>query len=334
MHRYPQGLLIHAKEMWQGLIICVIVGLSASYLSDHYGGASLLYALLLGVSLNFLSSHNSLAPGIEFTSRTLLRLGVALLGARITLGQIGSLGWGVVLVVVLGIAFTFIVALLLAKISRRPMHEGLISGGSVAICGASAALAVYAVLPQTRENEKFALFTIMSVTVMSSCAMIVYPLVLAHVDLVGVKAGIVLGASIHDVAQVVAAGSFFGSEARDTATIVKLFRVAMLAPIIFLILLMRRSEDTINRASRVVAIPSFLLGFLFLVILGTLNIIPDSLKSFSADASHFLLLIAIAGASMRTKFEDLVSTGFRPLVLLLVESILLFLLVVCLVKLI
>jgi uncharacterized membrane protein YadS len=188
-------------------------------LSEHYGGPQLLYALLIGLSLHFLSQQADNLLGINFCARTVLRFGVALLGIRITLDQVSHLGARVGLVLVLAVAVTIASGVLLARACRRPVSEGLLSGGAVGICGASAAMAISSVLPPTRENERFTLMAVVGVTVLSTLAMVAYPLFLYGLSVSPVQSGIFLGGTIHDVAQVVAAGMMMGQESGDAASI-------------------------------------------------------------------------------------------------------------------
>ena len=140
-----------------GTLVCLVIALAATFVSEHYGGPQLLYALLMGLAFHFLIANPQVGPGIGFCGRTVLRLGVALLGVRITLSQVGTLGLGSALLIVCATGCTIVVGVLLARLFKRSRDEGLLSGGAVAICGASAALAVASVLPQTKENERFTL---------------------------------------------------------------------------------------------------------------------------------------------------------------------------------
>lgn len=317
----PQWLRV--RSLWPGLVVCSVVGLAAGFLSSHYGGPQLLYALLLGLSLNFLSANDHLAVGINFTSKSLLRLGVALLGARITLEQIAELGLRTGIAIGLMVVATILCGLALARILGQSRHEGLISGVSVAICGASAAMAVAAALPPTRENDRFTLLTVVGVTLLSTLAMILYPIILVYLDFSHLKEGIFLGATIHDVAQVVAAGSLLGPDTRDTATIVKLFRVALLAPVVVVVsLLARHSIESQARAGgRPPIVPSFLLGFVVLVFISSLGWMDSNMRDAASSASKALLVTSIAASGMRTQLSELVKLGWRPVVMLLSETI-------------
>ena len=178
------------RSVLPGLLLCGVIALAATFVSEHYGGPQLLYALLIGLAFHFLSRDEKIAIGLDFCSKTVLRAGVALLGLRITLAQVGALGWRTALLVTLGVASTITLGLLLARWTKRPMAEGLLSGCAVGICGASAALAVSSVLPATRENERFTLLTVVGVTLMSTLAMVLYPLLSAAIGLSAGQAGI------------------------------------------------------------------------------------------------------------------------------------------------
>ena len=167
----------------------------------------------------------------------------------------------------------------------------------------------------------------MGVTLLSTIAMVLYPLVLGLVDVTGVPAGIFLGATIHDVAQVVAAGSMLGPEARDSATIVKLFRVALLAPVVVVVSLLARRGGRSEAHNRPPIVPVFLMGFVALVVLGSLGLTTPTLTQLASDGSRALLVAAIAGAAIRTRLQELALVGWRPMAMLLGETLLLALLV-------
>lgn len=162
----------------------------------------------------------------------MLRIGVALLGMRITLEQIASLGWKPVALVVIIVVVTIGVSMVVAKAMGFNRLFGMLTGGATAICGASAALALAAALPAHRQKEHATLFTVIGVSALSTLAMILYPMIADWLQLSPPQAGVFLGATIHDVAQVVGAGYSMSTETGDIATVVKLMRVAMLLPVI------------------------------------------------------------------------------------------------------
>ena len=195
-----------ASIVLPGLLASLVVGLAASFLSEHYSAPTMLFALLLGMSLNFVADDQRAMPGIAFSARTLLRIGVALLGFRIVLGDILALGPRAIILLILAVLSTLLFGYLVARLTGRGKHFGALSGGAVGICGASAALAIAAILPKSDKQERETAFVVVGVTALSTLAMIVYPLISAAVALTDVQAGVFIGATIHDVAQVVGAG--------------------------------------------------------------------------------------------------------------------------------
>jgi uncharacterized integral membrane protein (TIGR00698 family) len=196
---------------------------------------------------------------------------------------------------------------------------GALSGGSVAICGASAALAVASVLPRHAESERDTILTVVAVTALSTIAMILYPIFVVAIGLDHVHAGIFLGGTIHDVAQVVGAGYTVSQETGDIATYVKLLRVAMLLPVVLAI------SFTLTRAgaarASTPALPSFLIGFALLVVLNSVGLIPKLIVDLFGDFSRWCLVAAIAALGMKTSFKDLFAVGWRPIGLMLCETL-------------
>jgi uncharacterized integral membrane protein (TIGR00698 family) len=306
-----------------GVLVCLVIAMSTSFLSENYGGPQLLYALLIGLALHFLYSHDRVTPGIDFCAKTILRVGVAFLGIRITFADISAIGLNTGLMVIFAVTATVCLGFFLAKFLKLSPDFGLIAGGSVGICGASAALAVASVLPKTKENERFTLLVVVGVTVLSTIAMVVYPFTLQLLDITALPAGIFLGATIHDVAQVVAAGMLFGAEAGDVATVVKLFRVALLLPVVLFISIFFGTEKSSQRLGwgGLRLIPTFLLGFVALSMIASMQILPSSVTHLIGDISRWMLVIAIAAAGLKTNFQELAKLGWQPVVMLVVETI-------------
>ena len=177
-------------------------------------------------------------------------------------------------------------------------------------------------MPQTRDNERFTLLAVMGVTVMSTLAMVLYPLGLQLLAMSPSQSGIVLGGSIHDVAQVVAAGMMLGPQAGDTATVVKLFRVMLLMPVVLVIAVLYRQHADVNAPEKdVPLVPGFLIAFIVLVMLSSIGTITPPMVQVASDASRWMLVIALAAAGVKTSFEDLLKLGWRPVAMLVGETV-------------
>ena len=303
-----------------GVMVALIIALASQFISEHYGAPAMLLALLFGISLNFLGETPNCGPGIGFGAKTLLRLGVALLGLRISFDMVGALGWPIVAMVVLMVPATIGFGFVVSRIFGFRYRFAFLSAGAVAICGASAALAIAAILPKDERSDDRLVFTVVGVTILSTVAMILYPVLSQVLGFDDVTAGIYLGATIHDVAQVVGAGFSISPEAGETATLVKLLRVAMLAPVvIFASLVLRRMAAADTSGKRPPLIPGFVLAFILLATLNSTASLPAPLLDLAVDASGWLLLVAIAAVGLKTRPAEIVKVG-RPAAAFLVAE--------------
>jgi uncharacterized integral membrane protein (TIGR00698 family) len=279
----------------------------------------MLFALLLGMAFHFLHEEGRCVAGIEFASRTILRVGVALLGVRITFDQVASLGVAPVAMVVAGVATTILIGLAGARLMKLTPTFGVLSGGAVAICGVAAALAIASVLPRSQQSERDTILTVVSVTALSTLAMILYPLWVGQLGFDHRHAGVFLGGTIHDVAQVVGAGYMVSQESGDIATYVKMLRVAMLLPVVLAIafVLARIGQSERRQAT---LLPVFLVGFAVLVAVNSTGLIPKPAVDAISDISRWCLVTAIAALGMKTSFKALVKVGWRPVGLMVAET--------------
>lgn len=313
---------VHLDKLAPGVICAAVVAIAAMFMSEHYGASAMLFALLLGMALNFLGQEGKCVAGIQFAASTVLRIGVALLGLRITFGEISALGSNTALMVVAGVLLTILFGWLFSRFSSTEKYFGLLTGGAVAICGASAALAIAAVLPRGPNHDRDTSFAVIGVTALSTIAMVVYPVIVGVMGFNPHQAGIFLGATIHDVAQVVGAGYSMGKDAGDTATIVKLLRVAMLLPVILVLSLMFRERAQAGaNAMRPPLLPWFAVAFGTLVALNSFVAMPKQLLVVAGDASRFALVLAISAIGMRTSLKELTVLGMKPVVLMVAETV-------------
>jgi len=322
MDLIPPGWRAQARVLAPGLMACAVVAAAAAFLSGHYGAPVMLFALLLGLAMNFLATEGPCAAGIEFTARTVLRAGIALMGLRITVAQVQAMGWQPVALVVVSMALTIGLSVLAARRLGFQGLFGLLTGGATAICGASAALALSAALPAHPLKERATLFTVIGVSALSTVAMIVYPMIVKAAGLDPAQAGVFLGATIHDVAQVVGAGYSLSRETGDVATFVKLLRVAMLLPVIVLAVAVTRARaGNAPGAARPPLLPGFVVAFVALVVVNSTGWVPASLQGLGGDASRWCLVAAMAAIGMKTRLGELAAVGLRPVALMLGETV-------------
>lgn len=309
------------ETKFSGLLAAGIIAIAAVFLSEHYGAPTMLFALLLGIALNFLSEHERCIQGIDLAAKTILRIGVGLLGLRISFEAVAGLGMGPIILVVTAVIATMIFGLIVAKLMKFNSAFGCLTGGAVAICGASAAMALSSVLPQGSDRERDTIFTVITVTAFSTIAMVIYPILASFLGLNEQQTGIFLGATIHDVAQVVGAGYSVSDPVGDVATIVKLVRVAMLLPIVLGVMMIVRSRTKTTAEARAkLPFPWFVLGFVILVGLNSTIAIPVEISGFFIDMSKWCIVTAVAALGMKTSFAALVKVGIWPVAVICAET--------------
>ena len=299
-----------------GLAVAVAATLAAGYLSDHYGAPLTLMALLIGLALNFLSADARLAPGLAFASRTLLRLGIVVVGLRVTIGQMVDLG-PLALVMVVGIvAMTLAAGVAIGRALGFGTAFGTLAGGAVAICGASAAMALATTLGERRVGQAQLALVLVGISAMSSLAMFLYPIVAHLLGFGDLAAGFMLGAAIHDVAQALGAGYSFSPPAGEIAAIVKLTRVALLAPVLAVVaFLCRRDGDGAGRAGASF-LPWFVVGFFVLAAVNSTGWVPAIVTGAAQTAGTWALACAVTATGMRSPMGALLDSGPRPLLVI------------------
>lgn len=315
----PGAAIEFTKTLIPGLLVTALVAMAAAFLGSHYKGSMLLFALLLGLALHFVSEDKRCAAGIQFASSTVLRLGVALLGLRLTIDHVVTLGWQTVMALMVAVGLTIAIGLLLARFFKVGSSLGVLIGGATAICGASAALAISSVLPKSAHLERDTTLTVVGVTTLSTMAMVVYPLITQWLDFDAVMAGKFIGATIHDVAQVVGAGYSLSPEAGDAATITKLMRVAFLMPVLVLISLVIRfhsmgkpHSESATSFTKTPLLPWFAVVFVALMLINSTGWVPTRVQSGASDLSQAFLVLAIAGVGVKTSLKEVTQLGWRP----------------------
>jgi uncharacterized integral membrane protein (TIGR00698 family) len=299
-----------------GVALCTALAGAAAFVAGLHQGPLMLYTLLFGAAFHYQSREPHSAPGIAWSASTLLRIGIGLLGARITAEQVLGLGAHTVAVVAGAVASTLLAGLVGARLLGQPRSLGLLAGGATAICGASAALALAAVLPRHPRLERDTLTVVVLATLLSTGAMLLYPLLARSLALPPPAAGLFIGGSIHDVAQVIVAGYALGPATGDAATLVKLMRIATLALVVGGVALMAAGRGRAP-AARPPLLPWFLALFAGLVALRSLGALPAWLIGGLDLASRGCLLVGVAALGARTSLPALARCGWRPLALML-----------------
>ncbi len=315
------------KGKLPGLLLATFIAAISLLIEARFGGPVMLYALVLGGLCHSAATHSSLKQGVNYSANQILKIGVALLGVKITVVDIANLGYQTAALVILSVAATMTVGTALGRVMGLKSDHAVLSAGSVGICGSSAALAIASVLPQNKETECNTIMTVITVTMLSTLAMVLYPFIASALNLTDTEAGIFIGATIHNVAQVVGAGFIVSEPAGEIATIVKLMRVACLLPVIVIISLIFRkqtvaeSQDGKTIGKRPPLLPFFMVGFILIMLVNSLGFIPSSFSEALSQISRWALIIAVAGLGVKTSVKEVIGVGFKPVLVLTTQTI-------------
>ena len=326
-------LINNYKNFSPGILVAVLIAVASKFLSNNYEVPAMLMAILIGMSLNFLSEDKKCEKGINFSSKNILYLGIILLGSRITFENILSININITFLIILAVILTILFSIFFLRLFGFQYRFGILIGGAIAICGASAALAISSVLPKDERSNERLTFVILGVTVISTICMIFYPILANFLEMDNVSAGIFFGATIHDVAQVIGAGFTLSDETGDTATIIKLFRVTLLFPVVILIsLLSYRYKSNNDFDNKPPLVPYFIIFFIIMVIINSLNLIPLNLQFYLNEISSWFLLIAISAVGTKTRLQSLRIIGFIPILSMITVTLFLLMFILVFLK--
>ena len=311
------------KANYAGVALVVLLGIAAMAISDKYTGPVMLFAILIGLALHPAYESKSLKPGINWCARPLLLTGVALLGFRVNFHDFIALGVITPVITLACIALTIGIGFLLARLMGLPRRLAILMSGAIAICGASAAVAISAALPLSKSRDRDLALTVAGVTTLSTMAMIVYPMVSQWLELSSLQAAIFLGASIHDVAQVVGAGYSISDEVGNKATLVKLIRVSALLPVVLLITLYFRNHKDHEKGQTPSLLPPFLIAHIVIAGINSYGLFPQSVQAMGIMASKYCLIISLVAIGLKTDLKSVATVGRAPLIHLITITLLL-----------
>jgi len=306
------------RDLLPGLALTATIALAAFALRLVPGVSTLspmILAILIGLVFhNLVGTPARSKPGVRFALRPMLRLAIVLLGLQLTAAQVVEVGARGLAVIALTLAATFLFTVVLGRAMgvERKLAELIAAGTS--ICGASAVIAASSV---TRAADEDVAYAVACVTVFGSVAMFAYPLLPAMLGLAPHAYGLWAGASIHEIAQVVAAAFQDGRTAGEFATVAKLSRVMLLAPVVLCLGLVeaRRGGRAGRTGTAKAPVPWFVLGFVAVVALNSALPLPQALKGIAPILTTFLLSMALAGMGLETDIRRLKAKGPRPLLL-------------------
>ena len=296
---------INDRSLLRGIFVTVVIAIAAKFLADHYSAPAPLFALMFGLGVNFLATNEKCLEGISFCEKNVLKLGVVLLGFNLASIESSILRPESFFIVILITVSTIVFGLVVSHVLKKTRSFGILSGGAVAICGVSAAVAISSLIPESKSKNGELRIVIIGVTLLSTLAMVIYPIAFSSFGLSDFEVGFLLGVSIHDVAQVIGAGYSVSDEAGLTALIIKMIRVSLL-PVILLILFFTSGSQSSAIRFRTVQFPFFVLGFVACAFIAHIGALPSYVYGWLVNASTWFILIAITAIGIKTEISSIV----------------------------
>ena len=304
------------------MVFCVFLALIAYFICKldffiRYNINSLVFAIVIGILIgNVLHKYipDNFRPGIAFSSKRILRLAIILYGFRITFGQIAQVGVNGLIADAVMLITTYALGYFVGtRLMRLDKDLCILTAIGSSICGAAAVLGTDAMLKSKSHKVSLAVAT---VVLFGTLAMFIYPLIykLGIMDMS--RFGIYIGSSIHEVAQVVAAGGAIAPNVMDTAVIVKLTRVMMLVPFLFGLSFVISRKNTGDRGK--IQIPWFAVLFVVMCGVNSLGVIPGKITGGIIEFDAFLLTLAMFALGVDTNLEKIKGLGIKPLLLALI----------------
>lgn len=320
------------SSIWPGLLLSAAAA-AAALATNHVlpGVSAMLIAILLGAVLVNVAGGSAgalsprFAPGLAFSSRRLLRLGVVLLGLQLVVGDVLSLGWTVVVGVVAIVSVTMLASIGIGRLLGIGTTQTLLIATGFSICGAAAVAGAEGVLGRrAKDGEAAAAVTL--VVIFGTVMIAVMPALAGVLELDQRTAGIWTGGAVHEVAQVVAAAGIIGPAALTVAVVVKLARVLMLAPVMLVLSWRERRHSAQEGVRLPPLVPLFVAGFIAMVAVRSAGIVPAAVLGVAQLAQQWLLAAAMFALGTTVHWRVLRRTGGRP-VLLAVAATLVILLI-------
>ncbi|SFA94388.1 conserved hypothetical integral membrane protein [Lentibacillus halodurans] len=310
----------------KGIIMTLVIALIAHFLSQFPFLSimgQLVIAILIGIAWRAaIGVRANVMPGVTFSSKKLLRLGIILLGMRLNLVEIYEAGWSAFTIAALNLTFALVTVYLISSWMGVDKKLGMLTASGTAICGAAA---IVAIAPQLKAKDDETAVGVATIAVLGTLFTLVYTFLFSVFDMSQDGFGVFAGGTLHEIAHVVAAAAAGGDEAVDIAVIVKLTRVALLVPVALIIgYLFQRSDKHSDRSKfSLSTIPWFIFGFLAVSGIHSLGMIPEQVADQVVNAAYLLLAMAMAGLGLTVDIGTFRRLGIKSFTAGLIGSVLL-----------
>jgi len=294
-----------------GLILCILIGIIALFLGDYTPLGAVTVAIVLGIVIgNLAKLGKRFEKGIKFSEKQILPLSIALMGVNLNYLILKELGYQSLLLVIAGIVVTLTVSVLLAKMFAFDQKVALLLGIGNGICGSSAIAATEQIIGVKKQDVGL---SIAIVNFLGTIGMFLLPIIATlFLKFDSLNSGLLIGNTLQAVGNVVAAGFSVSPLSGQTATIVKMARILMLTPVIFFLLFVftnKTAPEADTKNTKFYKVPAFIIGFIVFSLIPTFSLLPKAYIDIISTASHYLLVVAMAGIGLKTTIASIIKDG-------------------------
>lgn len=298
-------------ETMYGIGLCAAIGFFASLLALYLPIGAVSIAIILGIAIgNIANPAKVFKKGVRFTEKNILSLAIALMGVNLNFFILNELGYKSILIVVFGVIITILFAVVCGKIFGFDKKLVLLLGIGSAVCGSSAIAATEQIINATEEDVGL---SITIVNFLGTIGIFLLPLIGTVVlKFTNINSGVLIGNTLQAVGQVVAAGFSVSETAGQTATIVKMARILMLTPLVFILIFIfskKSIEEVDGEKAKRHNIPLFIIGFILFSLVSSFKLLPEEHIKTISWISHHTLIIAMAGIGLKITFKDILRDG-------------------------
>jgi len=298
-----------------GVGLCALIAGMALFLSSLLPIGAIALAIILGAIVgNSTKLHKLFTPGISFSEKQILSLAIALMGVRLNFQILKGLGFKTVLLVISALTFTILVSLLLSRILKFNTKFALLLGIGNGVCGSSAIAATEQIIGADEESVGL---SVAIVNFLGTIGIFLVPFIAKRIlHLSDIHSGILAGNTLQAVGQVVAAGFSISDNAGQIATLIKMTRILMLFPLVFILLYLfsGRSQPRGPKTKKPV-VPLFIIGFVFFSLLPTFNLLSEEMIKIISQMSHYSLIVAMAGIGLKITLQSILKDGRSALLM-------------------
>ena len=315
------------RAYWLGLALTVGIAAFGVVIARWTGYSAVLVTLAFGMIFNPLVERPGMAAKVESGLQVSLglpfQIGTSLLGLRITSEMLVLMSPAVIILILSSIGLTVAVSVIVNRCVRWSNLEAVLTGCAVAICGASALMALSSVLRPGRITQEKLIALIVTVIGFSAVAMITYPFVVRWIGFDDATGALIMGATIHQISQVVGAGAFFGEDGMAIATMSKMLRVVCLVPvtILFVWIYAKLDGGVESKVHPTKNVPLFVYGFILCLAANLVGLVPDGIRPMLLAVSNALILLAVAAISVKTNLRALLGVGWKAIALVAIDSL-------------